>query len=330
MRKTSAMVEAGILSAIAIVMALIAMYVPVIGAFVNFVWPLPVIICGMRNGLKYSIMTLIVAAIIIAIIISPIQAFFLAVIFGLLGLILGECMRRRMSPMKLMLYGSIGAVIALVLNIVLSFAILDIDPIAMMFKSFEDSLTTMGDFYRSHGVSEEDTKAAVASYAEMIKMMRVIMPGAFLLSAPMLAFVNYYVAKKVMMRLGESFEDLPPFRLWVFPTWILAPFFVSLIGVTYFYINKMTDTWMYSLCVNVQTICTFSLVLQAVALLYWYVDKNNKPKWWAGVGTTLVFVVPIVSQVMVYVGAMDMVVDFRKIRKDYGNLPKETSKSKKK
>ena len=37
-RKTSAMVEAGILAAVAIVMALISMYVPVLGAFVNFVF----------------------------------------------------------------------------------------------------------------------------------------------------------------------------------------------------------------------------------------------------------------------------------------------------
>lgn len=326
MRKTSAMVEAGILSAIAIVMALIAMYVPVIGAFVNFVWPLPIIICGMRNGLKYSIMSLIVATIIIAIIISPIQAFFLGAIFGLLGLVLGECMRRHMPPMKLMLYGSVGAVVALILNIILSFAVLDIDPIAMMFKSFEDSLVTMGDFYRSHGISEEDTKLAVANYAEMIKMMRIIMPGAFLLSAPMLAFVNYFVAKKVLQRLGESFEDFPSFRLWKFPAWILVPFFASLVGVTYFFINKLTDTWMYKLCVNVQTVCTFCLVLQAVSLIYWYVDAKNKPKWWAGVATTLTFIIPIMAQIMVYVGAMDMVADFRKIRKDYSKLPDKKKK----
>ena len=102
-RKTSAMVEAGILAAVAIVMALISMYVPVLGAFVNFVWPLPLVICGMRNGLKWSIMMLLVATIIIAMIISPINAFFLAAIFGLLGLILGECMRRKFPPMKMML-----------------------------------------------------------------------------------------------------------------------------------------------------------------------------------------------------------------------------------
>jgi uncharacterized protein YybS (DUF2232 family) len=70
-RKTSAMVEAGILAAIAIVFAIISMYVPVIGSFINFLWPLPIAICGMRNGLRWSVMTLIVADIAVAVLISP-------------------------------------------------------------------------------------------------------------------------------------------------------------------------------------------------------------------------------------------------------------------
>jgi len=326
MRKTSAMVEAGILAAIAVVMALIGMYVPVVGAFVNFVWPLPIIICCMRNGLKYGIMTLLVASIIIAIIMSPIQAFFLGIIFGLMGLVLGECLHRRFSPAKVILYGSVGTVIALVLNVIMSFAILDIDPIATVFTQFENSLVEMENFYRNHGISEADTKAAIANYSEMIKMMRVIMPGAFLLSAPMLTFVNYYVAKKVLSRLGESFEDLPPFTEWIVPSWMLVPYFLSLGGVTYFFINKLTETWMYKACVNVQTVCTFSLVIQAIVLVYWYVKHKNKPNWWAGVIVTLVFFVPILTQIMVYVGAADMVGDFRKIRKDYSQLSQKSKK----
>ncbi len=88
-RKTSAMVQAGILAAVAIVMALISMYVPVLGAFVNFVWPLPIIICGCRHGLKWSIMTLLVATIIIAMIISPVNAFFSCGYFWLTRINLG-------------------------------------------------------------------------------------------------------------------------------------------------------------------------------------------------------------------------------------------------
>ena len=159
--KTSAMVEAGILAAVAIVMALISMYVPVLGAFVNFIWPLPIIICGCRHGFQWSIMTLLVATIIIAMIISPINAFFLAAIFGLLGLILGECMRRHLSPLQMMLYGSVGAVIALILNIALSFWVLGINPIEMMFTSFNESLVQLADYYRSHGISEQDIKTCL-------------------------------------------------------------------------------------------------------------------------------------------------------------------------
>lgn len=312
-RKTSAMVEAGILAAIAIVMALVSMYVPVIGAFVNFLWPLPIVICGMRNGLKWSIMSLIVAGVIVSIIISPLQAFFLVAIFGLLGLILGECMRRRFAPMKLMAYGSVGAVLALVINIALSFMVLGINPVDMMFTAFHDSLTQLAEYYRSTGMSEIEVQQAVAGYAEMLRMMRIIMPGAFLLSAPALAFVNYIAAKKILGKLGERFEDFPPFINLQIPGWVLWPYAISLFAVTYFY-QYNREHWLYDVSVNVQTVCSFALVLQGIALIYWFVHKHNKPGWWAGAATVLLFLIPIFSQIMVYVGAFDIVFDFRKVR----------------
>lgn len=315
-RKTSAMVEAGILAAIAIVMALISMYVPVLGAFVNFLWPLPIVICGCRHGFKWSVMTLLVATIIIAMIISPINAFFLAAIFGLLGLILGECMRRHLPPMQMMLYGSIGAVLALIINIVLSFLLLGIDPIEMIFTSFHESLGQLAAYYREHGMGEEEIKKIVDGYAEMLRMMRVIMPGAFLLCAPIMAFVNYIAAKKILTKLGESFTDFPPFVKLQVPGWVLWPYGISLLAVTYFYQTDQSS-WLYTLSVNVQTVCSFVLVLQGIVLLYWFVESKGKPRWWANLATALLFVIPLFSQIIVYVGAFDMVFDFRKIRKRY-------------
>lgn len=312
-RKTSAMVEAGILAAIAIVMALISMYVPVLGAFINFLWPLPIVICGCRHGLKWSLMTLIVAGIITAMIISPINAFFLVAVFGILGLILGECMRRHLKPMQMMMYGSLGGILAFAINIGLSFAVLGINPIEMMFSSFNESLVQLGEYYRSHGFSEEEAQQAMASYKEMLRMMRIIMPGAFIICAPIMAFINYIAAKKILKKLGESFEDFPDFIKIVVPSWVLWPYGLSLFGVTYFY---QTDTshWLYTLFVNIQTICSFALVFQGIVLIYWYVITNKKPRWWANIGTALMFVVPLMSQIIVYVGAFDMVMDFRKIR----------------
>lgn len=313
-RKTSAMVEAGILAAVAIVMALISMYVPVLGTFVNFIWPLPIIICGCRHGFKWSIMTLLVATIVIAMIINPINAFFLCAIFGLLGLILGECMRRHLPPLQMMLYGSVGAIIALLINIVLSFVVLGINPIEMMFTSFHESLGQLAAYYRANGMSEADIKTAVSSFEEMLKMMKIIMPGAFLLCAPIMAFINYLAAKKILNKLGESFEDFPAFTMLTVPGWMLWPFTLSLFAVTYFYKTDV-NSWMYILSVNIQTVCSFAFVFQGIVLLYWFVEKKGKPRWWANVALFFMFLIPLFSQIMVYVGLFDIVVDFRKIRK---------------
>ena len=312
-RKTSAMVEAGILAAVAIVMALISMYVPVLGAFVNFVWPLPIIICGARHGFKWSLMTLLVATIIIAMIISPVNAFFLAAIFGLLGLILGECMGRHLPPMRMMLYGSAGAVIALILNIVLSFWFLGIDPLEMMFSSFHESLGQLQAYYQEQGMAEAEVKQIIGGYSEMLRMMRVIMPGAFLICAPIMAFINYMAAKKILTKLGESYAPFPDFTMLQVPGWVLWPYGLSLLAVTYFY-QADQSSWMYMAAVNIQTVCSFALVFQGIVLVYWFVESRKKPRWWANLALLLMFAVPLFAQIMVYVGAFDMVFDYRKIR----------------
>ena len=56
------------------------------------------------------------------------------------------------------------------------------------------------------------------------------------------------------------------------------------------------------------------VLIELIVLLYWFVDTKHKPRWWANIGIALLFIVPIFTQIMVYVGAFDIVMDFRKIR----------------
>ena len=73
-RKTSEMVEAGILAAVAVLFAILGAYLPVLGALFNLLWPVPVAVCGMRNGLRWSVMTLIVAGAVIGSLLGPLQS----------------------------------------------------------------------------------------------------------------------------------------------------------------------------------------------------------------------------------------------------------------
>ena len=51
--KIKPVTESGILSAITVVMALIGVYVPVVGWVAALVWPLPIILLIVRHGLRW-------------------------------------------------------------------------------------------------------------------------------------------------------------------------------------------------------------------------------------------------------------------------------------
>ena len=94
------MVEGGILAAVAILFALISVYVPFIGVFVDLIWPVPIILLGVRNGYKWSIMATLVAGVLIAILLGPLRAVGVAIGFGLIGITLGHAFRKNYSPVK--------------------------------------------------------------------------------------------------------------------------------------------------------------------------------------------------------------------------------------
>ena len=108
-RKTSAIVESGILAAIAVIFTLIGNYIPVLDVIVSVWWPLPIILCGRRNGLMWSVLCLLVTGAVVAVLISPLQAVTQVLILGILGLVMGEGMRRQKSPASVLLWGSLGA-----------------------------------------------------------------------------------------------------------------------------------------------------------------------------------------------------------------------------
>ena len=101
-RKTSEMVEAGILAAIAVLFAILGTYLPVLGVIFNFLWAVPV--------------TLIVAGAVIGSLLGPVQALSVMAMFGLLGLALGECMYRGYTPAKTLVYSSAATFVSILLS----------------------------------------------------------------------------------------------------------------------------------------------------------------------------------------------------------------------
>ena len=130
--------ESGILAAIAVIFTLIGNYVPVLDFFVSLLWPLPIILCGRRNGLMWSVLCLIVTGCVVAVLISPLQAVTQCLILGILGLVIGACMRRQMAPVQILLWGSLGAFVSFILSGLAAYFLMDINVIDAFYEAMQE------------------------------------------------------------------------------------------------------------------------------------------------------------------------------------------------
>ena len=306
--KTSALVESGILAAVAVLFTLVGNYIPVLDMVVNVLWPLPIILCGRRNGVKWSILCLVVTGCMVAVLLSPFQALTQCLILGLIGLLMGYGMRKQLSPVKILLLGSLGALISTILSGIAAYVFMDVNVIQVFFSSIDESLDMSSGIFQTLGMNMGQEQLA-----QMKKMFELVLPAGVLLSAPITAFANYWAARKILARLGDYYDGFPPISQWVFPKWILLFYGAGLVMMIYFGRNN-DGSVIYRAGYTVFTMVSMVLLLQGLCVVRWYVEYRQYPRFLIPLSLLLTFTIPIASQFIVVIGAYDMVCDLRKLR----------------
>jgi len=313
--KTSTMVQAAIFAALAIVFNMVFYYIPVLAIFINLVLPLPIAICGMRCGLRWSIMSLIVATALVGMLINPMHALFFIGVYGIMGVVLGECMHRRYLPGKLILVSSVGAFVGFAINLALAFTVMGINPIETMFSSLDKALPEMERSMASFGMTPEQAARAKEDFAGTLDIVKIILPGAFVLMAPIVAFINYWLGRKILGRLGEKFPPIPDFTEFNVPAISLLGYGLGLFGLQYFNYAGQNGSVPYLICANVYAVCSMLLVLQGLSVAKWFCRKKGYSNFAFGVVTLLCFAAPLFSLAATFVGGYDLLFHFREKKK---------------
>ena len=311
-RKTSAMVESAICAAIAIVFNLLFAYVPFMGIILNLIMPLPLVVCGMRNGLRWSIMSGVVSTVLVAMTVNPVHALFYIGVYGVMGIVLGECMHRHLPAKKLLLYASIGALASIGINLLLALYVMGIHPIDMMFQSLDDAIPKMASSFSTGGMTSEQSAAFTAQMTETVSMIKIILPGAMVLMAPILVMVNYWAARKILARTGESFPEFPPVEEWSFPPAVALVYVAALFGILVFQDDRTHIG--YTLSANVWAICSMLLMVQGLVFIYWYLRTHGKPTGWMKVIIPVSMFISLFGLIVTYIGGYDILFDARKLR----------------
>ncbi|HWR44082.1 YybS family protein [Sporomusa sp.] len=305
-------VEGGVLTAVAILFALISTYVPVIGAFVNLIWPVPIVLLGVRHGYKWSILAVVASGIIIALLMHPLTAISVVVGFGLIGIALGYALRQGFSPAKALALGSAASLVSKAAVIAISAAVMGFNPLNLQTEAMVKGLEQAMEFYRSMGMKAEDLAQLEATMRPMIDLMKIILPAGFVLAAVVDTFLNFQVAKAVLGRLGQRIEPFPPFRHWSVPRITLYALAVALVAL---YWGKSRELeLLYNAGMNLQVITTMLLAVQGMAVFYFLADKYNLSRLVRGIILFLIFSNGIFMQAIIIGGAFDLIFDYRQLR----------------
>ena len=77
----------------------------------------------------------------------------------------------------------------------------------------------------------------------------------------------------------------------------------------------MKDSLYFKICANLWAITSVLLVIQAFAVIYWFVRVKGFSRIWLYVAGFAAMFMPMVSLVFTYVGAYDLLFNFRKLKK---------------
>ena len=308
--KINSMTESGILAAITVVMALIAVYVPMLGIVAVLLWPLPMIVLIVRHGLRWGIMSVLVAAILTAVLVEPLISLRLALAFAPGGIALGIGYRRGWPGVRIFTVGVIVSLAAKMAALGLVFLITNIPPFTMQFDALNDSFQKSVEIYQSFNMTEEQIEQAKETFSQNMQLVKLLLPMVVVLMGLMDTALNFVIGGKVLHRLGHDVPVFPKFTEWRLPKAFLYLFGFSLVGMYWGTTRELA--LLYQVSLNGNMIATFAGIIQGVAL---YQNMTERYHWSKILSTVvLVFIVlnGVLLQLLAFTGLFDMVFDYRR------------------
>ncbi len=311
-RSTRSLVEAAFLAALTVVFCLATIYLPVLGLFTSFFWPVPIVLLGVRHDLSLSILATVVAGIIVGILAGPLTAISMFLGLGVLGLVLGTAMRRRLKPYRVVGLGAIAMLVSILLLFALSLFVMGINPLESYFSLYQDSLKSTMSLYQRLGITGDALKQMEDKLAQSMTLMRYLLPMAMVVGSMVLALLNFLLSRSILARLGVTYPGFSPFATWQLPRGVAIGY---LAGAVFFVAGNYTGHEVLKhIGMNVQAIFQLALLVQGLAVAWHFMETYQLAKGFRVLVTVLTFLIPLFGQALFFIGLFDLFFDFRRLR----------------
>ena len=309
--KVTPTVEGGLLAALTVILSLAAIYLPILGAFVEFFCAIPIAVLTVRQGFKFGAAAVAVSFVLLLMFTGPIQAVRMTLSFGLCGLVLGQCLSRGLSAVQCFIPVLITGFLAQIVSVAMLAIVAGVDVVEQDMKLVRDSFTQSFEVYESMGVDPQVINQSKQLVEPIVQLIAVLTPIILFFVALVNTVGTYILSKLIFKKLRMKFaEPMPPFTQWRFPVAFLYLAAFSALGLYWGETRQISV--LYFIAFNGLVFAAIVGLIQGFSLMSYLADRYKVSKF----VRRIVFVIFILNifclQVVAVTGLFDMIFDYRK------------------
>ena len=285
-------------------------FVPVI----SIVFPAFFIILGVRHGIEYNIVSILISILVVGLVVDKYTAFFIFIAFVPLSIVINYVIKKRGKSQELILYSTITSLVSYVIAIVLVKRFFNISFIDQIEKSFSLVLKTQLDMLKETGLSNYEMYQTKDILENAYEYMVLVIPSAVIIFSLLTAYLNSILSIFILRRLRYGIVFVPRFSYFKLPSNFILGVIVIYLGV--FLLKQLKVFYYETIFINVSALISFAFFLQGLAVLIFLINKSRLNQ----VGKVIFIVLLILSfplsAIISMVGFLDIIFNFRGIKKE--------------
>lgn len=272
-----------------IILTAINYFIPFLSMAVMIFWPVPIVYLTQKEDSFNVIGVIAIAALINGMLFGTVMGLMTVIGFGMVGFILGNIIKEKLSPLKTLTAAIIIVIISQALIFYVSSLMMNID--------YQNILQQTAQNFGGN-LDQESVENIISAQINIIKM---IFPSLLAISATITGILNYYVSVWYLKRKGLKLKTYKSLKNWYFPR-----FSVSILIIVSLLLNSNL------IFLNLNIYMFFSAFLQGFAVLMYFLAQKNSSFFIKAFIVFLIFIFPPVPIVLILLGLLDMWFNFRK------------------
>ncbi|KPU26560.1 hypothetical protein TR13x_09445 [Caloranaerobacter sp. TR13] len=307
--KTKAIAEAGMITALTIILALIGIN---IFSIVILLYPVPFIILGFRRNLRYSILSIIVSSFVLGILIDLLTGIFMLLLFGPLSIAFVYLLNKKEKSYKVLIVTTLVFFGSILTVILLSGYIFGISFVEHMELSLNRAFEVQLEMIKNMSLTNYEMSKIKSMMDMIIDYMIAILPASLIIFSGFIAYLNYLISGAVLRKIGNRDIHVPRFKYFKMPSNAILGILVIFISTWLIKYFKMF--YYQTIFLNVMIIVLFILFIQGLAVLVFYLDKRKTNKFIKAIILVLSVMYIPMWLLISFIGFVDSLINFRKVK----------------